>query len=89
LSSGEPDVVVPTRVGKDLESEDGKKDAHIRIETYKQVGTNIFVDVFDSAIEDANKAHLISQAFQWNNEGGDEATRFLQKQGFRVVVLIK
>lgn len=82
-------VVVPTRAGRDLESEDGKKDAHIRIETYEQMGTNIFVDIFDSAIEDANRAHLISQVFHWNNEGADEATRFLQMHGFRAVVLIR
>lgn len=82
-------VVVPTRTGKDLESADGKKDAHIRIETYKQLGTNIFVDVFDSAIENADMAHLTSRVFRWNDEGAGEATRFLQKTGFRVAVLIK
>ena len=72
-----------------MESEDRKKDAHIRIETYKQVGTNIFVDIFDSAIRDANRAHLTSQMFEWNNEGADEATRFLQMNGFRAVILIR
>ena len=72
-----------------MENEDGKKDAHIRIETYKQLGTNVYVDIFDSAIEDANEAHLTSQVFQWNDEGADLATRFLQKHGFRVAILIK
>jgi hypothetical protein len=38
-------AVVPTRFGRDLENEDGTKDAHVRIDSYKEVGTNVYVDV--------------------------------------------
>jgi hypothetical protein len=81
--------VVPNRWGVDIEDREGTLDGHIRIETYKEVGTNIFVDLFDSAVKDANKAHLKSEVFPWTDEGADKATRFLQKHGFPVVVMLK
>jgi hypothetical protein len=82
-------IVIPTRRGRDLQSAVKARDAHVRIEAYKKVGTNIFVDVFDSAIEDPDRAHLVSEAFPWSDQGADEATRFLQKRGFRVAIMIK
>ena len=81
--------VVPTRGGTDLDSGDGTKDAHIRIESYKGVGTKIFVDVFDSKVRDSSSAHLVSEMFEWTDEGANLATLFLQKHGFRVAVMIK
>ena len=85
---GSFEIVVPTRRGKDLNSVQAR-DAHVRIETYKPLGTNIFIDVFDSAIEDHDEAHLVSEAFPWSDRGADEATRFLRKHGFRVAVVVK
>lgn len=82
-------TVVPTRAGKDLENQEGTKDAHLRIESYRDVGTNIYVDVFDSAIRDSNLAHIDSRIFQWTDTGADQATRYLQNHGFRVAVMIK
>jgi hypothetical protein len=82
-------VIIPTRRGTDRENAAKTKDAHVRIETYKQIGTNIYVDIFDSAIEDPNEAHLVSEMFTWTDEGANEATRFLQKHGFQVAVVLK
>ena len=89
MLNSESEVVVPTRGGKDLENMDKTKDAHIRIETYKEVGTNVYVDLFDSAVEDPNGAHITSEIFPWTDDGADLATRFLQKHSFRVSVMIK
>ena len=72
-----------------MENRDKTKDGHIRIEAYKQIGTDIYVDLFDSAMKDPNEAHLTSESYPWTDEGADEATRFLQKHGFRIVVMIK
>ena len=83
------EIVVPTRRGKDLQNSVQDRDAQIRIETYKQIGTNIFIDVFDSTIQDHDEAHLVSESFLWSEQGADEATRFLQKYGFRIAVVIK
>lgn len=83
------EIVNPTRRGTDSENATKTMDAHVRVETYKQVGTNVYVDIFNSAIEDPNEAHLISELFHWTDEGAEEATRFLQKRGFRVAVMLK
>jgi hypothetical protein len=83
------DVVVPTRAGKDLQSKDGKIDGHIRIESYKGVGTKIYVDLFVSAVRDPDKAHITSESFPWTDGGAKEATKFLQENGFQVAVAIK
>lgn len=83
------EIVVPTSAGRDLDNVGKTKDAHIRIETYKEVGTNLYVDVFDSMIEDPHDAHTVSEVFPWANRGAEEATRFLQKHGFRAVVMLK
>jgi hypothetical protein len=88
LSSGF-NIVVPTRRGTDLDSSDGKKDAHIRLETLPMVGMRVVVDLFDSAIKDGNQAHLESHFYHWSDEGAEKATKFLQKKGFRVVVMLK
>ena len=72
-----------------MENEDKSLDAHIRIESYKQLGTDIYVDVFNSAIKDANEAHIVSEWFPCTDKGAEEATRFVQEHGFRVVVTMK
>lgn len=82
-------MVIPSRRGRDLSSVDQRTDGHIRIETYKGVGTAICIDLFDSAIQGANAAHLNSKMFRWSDDGASEATKSLQKMGFRVVVVIK
>ena len=89
MSKGDFKVVVPTRAGTDLENSDKTVDGHIRIEKYKGVGTNIFVDLFASKVKDADEAHITSEEFPWSDEGAAEATKFLQENGFRVAVLIK
>jgi hypothetical protein len=83
------EIVVPTRRGRDLQSAVQERDAHVRIEAYRQIGTNIFIDVFDSTIGDPDEAHLVSEAFPWTDQGAEGATRFLQEYGFRVAVMIK
>lgn len=80
-------VIIPTRYGNDLLNAVQNKDAHVRIEAYKQIGANLFVDVFDSAIEDPNEAHIVSEAFPWSDQGADEATQFLQEHGFHVAIM--
>ena len=87
--SGGFQIVIPTRRGKDLQSAVQAKDAHVRIEAYKNIGTNIFVDVFNTAFEDPDVAHLVSEAFPWSDQGANEATRFLQEHGFHVAVVMK
>lgn len=82
-------LIIPTRAGQDLDSVNGKLDGHIRIETYRELGTRIYVDLFDSSVRDANSAHIDSLLFPWTDEGADEATRFLQSRGFRVAIALK
>lgn len=67
----------------------GKVDGHIRIETYPGVGTQIYVDLFDSSIREAGRAHIESRLFPWTDKGAREATKYLQDWGFRVVVALK
>ena len=86
---GDFEMIVPTRRGTDLHSQDERMDGHIRIETYKENGTSIFVDLFLSKIQQADRAHITSESFPWTSDGANEATRFLQENGFRVVVAIK
>jgi hypothetical protein len=83
------DLVVPTRGGRDLQSKDGKIDGHIRIESYKGVGTKIYVDLFVSAVKDPDEAHVTSESFPWTDEGAKEVTKFLRENGFQVAVAIK
>jgi len=82
-------IVIPTRTGTDLQNNDKTIDGHIRIETYKQLGTSIYVDLFVSAMRDADEAHITSESFLHSIEGADEATKFLQENGFQVAVMIK
>jgi hypothetical protein len=89
LISDGPMIVIPSRRGTDLSNSDGTEDAHIRIEKYEQIDTTICVDRFDSAIRDANKAHIVLNSFSHSNQGAEEATQYLQKHGFRVAVIIK
>jgi hypothetical protein len=81
--------VVPNRRGIDLQNQDETMDGHIRIETYKEKGTNIYVDLFVSKIRRADDAHIASESFPWDDQGAEEATRFLQENAFKIVVMIK
>ena len=65
------------------------RSSHIRIERCKESGTNIYVDLFASKVKDADEAHITSESFPWTDEGASEATKFLQENGFRVVVMLK
>ena len=85
-SEGKNLLVIPTRVGKDLDNQDRTIDSHIRIETYKHNETNIYVDIFDSCIEDASQAYLTSETFPYTKSGSNEASKYLQNIGFRVQV---
>lgn len=82
-------MVIPTRRGTEFESVDGKIEGRIRMQTLPVVGARIIVDLFDSTIEDGDKAHLDSKFFKWTEEGADKATMLLQKKRFRVVVMLK
>lgn len=88
-SHGNYEVIIPSRAGTDLHNRDKTIDGHIRIERYMETGTNIYVDLFLSKIDRAEDAHLASESFPWNSDGAGEATRFLQENGFRVVVMTK
>jgi hypothetical protein len=89
-SGGKTDfkVIVPTRAGIDLENNDKTIDGHIKIEKYSQQ-TNIYVDLFASKVKNADEAHITSESFVWSDGGANEATKFLQENGFRVVVMLK
>ncbi|MDG6906766.1 MAG: hypothetical protein JRN20_13380 [Nitrososphaerota archaeon] len=82
-------IVIPTGKGTDLVNVEGTEDAHVRIESHRQIGTNIYVDVFDSMMEDLAETNLVSQTFPCSDGGADEATRFLQGHRFRVAVMIR
>jgi hypothetical protein len=86
---GEPSILIPTRRGKDIRSWDEAFDGHIRIETYTGVGTDIYVDIFDSALLDAAAAQIVSACFPLTDTGANAATEFLNRIGFRVVVAIR
>jgi hypothetical protein len=81
--------VAPTSEGKDLDSADGTIDGHIRLETYKHLGTKIYVDLFDSSIRNPSRAHIISEMFPYTNKGARESTRFLQGNGFQAEVMLR
>ena len=85
---GDFKVVIPTRAGTDLENSDKTIDGHIMIEKYGR-RTSIYVDLFSSKVKDADEAHITSESFVWSDGGANEATRFLQENGFRVVVMLK
>ncbi len=86
---GSFELVIPTTSGRDLQNKDRTMDAHVRVESYKQIGTAIYVDLFDSSIADASKAHILSESFSHNDSGAEEATRFLQDDGFRVILSLE
>ena len=77
--------VTPTDRGRDVDSIDGVYDAHIRIE--KVDGERmIAVDVFDSSIKGANRAHVESDLFESTVAGAREAQEFLDDYKFAVQV---
>jgi hypothetical protein len=83
------DVIIPTRAGTDLENKDKTIDGHIRIETYKDIGTGIYIDLFVSKVKGADESHMTSEPFTWSDAGANQATKFLQENGFQIVVMIR
>ncbi len=81
-------IIVPTRRGTDLENQNKTVDGHVRIEDYAGLGTSIYVDLFVSKVSNADEAHITSESFPWSDAGAIEATKFLQENGFRVVVVL-
>jgi hypothetical protein len=73
----------------DLHNSDGTIDAHVRIETYKEIGTHIYIDLFDSTVENASEAHITSESFHYGLSGAKSATEFLRDNGFNIVVAVK
>lgn len=67
-------------------TKDGKYDAHVRIEEYEGL-RQIFVDVYNFQIKDADRAHIESAGFPPNLEGINEATDFLKGYGFDVQLI--
>ena len=86
--SGDLETVIPDRAGKDIQDKDGAIDGHVRVETYNGIGTRIYVDLFDSEEEDANKAHITSESFAYSDDGADDATKFLRENGFKVTATL-
>ncbi len=86
---GDFELVIPTRAGRDLHNEDKTLDAHVRVESYRQVGTAIYIDLFDSGIADANEAHILSESFPYDDSGADEASKLLKDDGFRVMLILR
>jgi len=83
-SNADLETVVPNRTGRDLRDKDGDTDGHIRVETYKGIGTRIYVDFFGSKENDADKPYITSESFAHSDEGAEEATKFLQENGFNI-----
>jgi hypothetical protein len=81
-------VVIPTFDGEDIFDSTGRYDGHVRVEHYEQLGTKIYVDLFDSSIDLATKAHVDSEFFNYNVRGAKEATEFLSANGFKVELKI-
>lgn len=81
--------VVPTTEGGDLENVDHIIDGHIRIETYSHLGTNIYVDLFDSRVADAYQAQMVSKVFPSTLSGARESTKFLRDYGFAARVVLE
>jgi FAD synthase len=78
-------VVVVTAAGSDIETKDGEYDAHLRAEE-----DEIYVDVFDSHIEDATEAHIRGGTWTYprTTEGAAEITERLQEEyGFTVTIV--
>ena len=78
--------VTPTERGYDLNSTDKVYDAHIRAETVAGKRM-IAVDVFDSSVKNASRAHVESDLFEATVAGAKEAQRFLDDYRFAVRVL--
>jgi len=89
MSSKNTKVVIPTQKGEDLESKNGEKDAHISRSTYKFIADAIYIDVFDSTIENPDMAHIKSESFPCTGGGARTATDFLKGHGFDVTVQLK
>ena len=60
-----------------MQSQDSTVDGHLRVERHEGEGAGIFIDLFASKVEDADKAYITSEWFPLTNDGADEATRFL------------
>ncbi len=82
-------AVIPSARGRDLDSKNRKYDAHIRLERVPgEKGPSIFVDVFNSRVKDARKAHVESDYFANSPKGAREASEFLAGYGFDVTVAV-
>lgn len=79
-------IVTPTELGQDVGSTDKNYDAHIRLETVDGKRM-IAVDVFDTSIKNANRAHVESDLFEATVAGAKEAQRFLDDNRFAVRVI--
>jgi hypothetical protein len=81
--------IVPTTRGTDLVSTDRKHDAHVRIELFSgEKKRSIYVDVFDSKVKNAIKAHIESKSFPLSRTGAREATDFLAGYCFDMTVSV-
>ena len=74
--------IIPTSAGQDIFSAKGDIDGHVRVETYPWTGKEIFIDLFDSSVRDADEAHITSESFPTTGDGAREATKFLRDNGF-------
>jgi hypothetical protein len=72
-----------------VDSSDKKHDAHIRLERFPGGQRRVItVDVFDSAVKDAKKAHVESEFFPLSRQGTAEASDFLLGYAFDVKVVL-
>ena len=72
-----------------LDSTDRKHDAHVRTEPSPgEKKRSIYVDVFNSKVKNATKAHVESESFPLSPTGAREATDFLAGYGFDVTVRV-
>jgi hypothetical protein len=82
--------VTPTARGRDLDSSDHRHDAHIRLERFEGDRKDVItVDVFDSSVKDAKKAHVESEAFPVTKQGAADASDFLLGYGFEAKVRLR
>lgn len=75
---------VPT--GTDVVSPVERLDGHVRLEGAGK-GARIYVDLFQSDMEDAEEAHVSSESFPATKEGARAATDYLRARRFHVEVL--
>jgi hypothetical protein len=82
-------IVIPTRTGEDLNSKDGTKDLHIRLEGDSSNQDVIVIDVFDGRIRSSIESHLFSEHFPNTERGAHDASILLQALGFREIIMVR